>query len=323
MLAPIAAIIVGFALLIWGADRFVAGAAATARNLGVSPLIVGVTIVGLGTSAPEMLVSAMAAFDGNPGLAVGNALGSNITNITLILGITAVVTPLQVRSEILRREMPLLLATMLGALILLLDRHLGRPDGILLLLGMGVMLFWLTRLAIGGRSDALVGEYESEIPSGMSTGKALLWLTLGLALLLISSRALVWGAVQVASTLGVSDLVIGLTVVAIGTSLPELAASVMSARKGEHDIAIGNVIGSNIFNLLVVLGLPGLIHPFELPEMALTRDYSVMVGLTVGLFAVSYGFNRPGRINRLEGALLLLAFCGYQALLYVTERPAL
>ncbi len=323
MLAHIAAIIVGFALLIWGADRFVAGAAATARNLGVSPLIIGVTIVGLGTSAPEMLVSAMAAFDGNPGLAVGNALGSNITNVTLILGITAVITPLQVRSEILRREMPLLLATMLGALILLLDRHLGRLDGLLLMLGMGVMLFWLIRLALSGRSDALVGEYESEIPSGMSTGKALLWLAFGLALLLISSRALVWGAVQVATTLGVSDLVIGLTIVAVGTSLPELAASVMSARKGEHDIAIGNVIGSNIFNLLVVLGLPGLIHPFELPEMALTRDYSVMVGLTVALFAFSYGFNKPGRINRLEGALLLLAFCGYQALLYVTERPAL
>ncbi len=323
MLAHIAAIIAGFALLIWGADRFVAGAAATARNLGVSPLIIGVTIVGLGTSAPEMLVSAMAAFDGNPGLAVGNALGSNITNITLILGITAVVTPLQVRSEILRREMPLLLATMLGALILLLDRHLGRLDGLLLVLGMGVMLFWLTRLALSGRSDALVGEYESEIPAGMSTGKALLWLAFGLALLLISSRALVWGAVQVATTLGMSDLAIGLTIVAVGTSLPELAASVMSARKGEHDIAIGNVIGSNIFNLLVVLGLPGLIHPFQLPELALTRDYSVMVGLTVALFAISYGFNKPGRINRLEGTLLLLAFCGYQALLYVTERPAL
>ena len=321
MLIHVAAVVAGFVLLIWGADRFVIGAAATARNLGVSPLIIGITIVGLGTSAPEMLVSAMAAWDGNPTLGVGNALGSNITNIALILGVTAVVAPLQVRSEILRRELPLLLATMLGALMLLLDRNLGRLDGVLLLAGMVLMLYWLTRLALAGRADPMVGEYESEIPSSMPTRKALLWLLLGLGLLLISSRALVWGAVEIASALGVSDLVIGLTIVAIGTSLPELAASVMSARKGEHDIAIGNVIGSNIFNLLVVLGLPGLIHPSELPEMALTRDYAVMVGLTVSLFALSYGFSGPGRINRLEGTLLLVAFVGYQTLLYFTERP--
>ena len=322
MLAYVTAIVAGFILLIWGADRFVMGAAATARNLGVSPLIIGITIVGLGTSAPEMLVSAVAAWDGNPTLGVGNALGSNITNIALILGITAVVTPLQVRSEILRREMPLLLATMLGALMLLLDRNLGRLDGLLLLAGMVLMLYWLTRLALGGRADPMVGEYESEIPSSMPTRTALLWLLLGLGLLLVSSRALVWGAVEIASALGVSDLVIGLTIVAIGTSLPELAASVMSARKGEHDIAIGNVIGSNIFNLLVVLGLPGLIHPSELPELALTRDYAVMVGLTVSLFALSYGFSGPGRINRLEGILLLVTFAGYQTLLYFTERAA-
>ena len=321
MLTHVAAVVAGFVLLIWGADRFVIGAAATARNLGVSPLIIGITIVGLGTSAPEMLVSAVAAWDGNPTLGVGNALGSNITNIALILGVTAVIAPLQVRSEILRRELPLLLATMLGALMLLLDRNLGRLDGVLLLAGMVLMLYWLTRLALAGRADPMVGEYESEIPSSMPTRKALLWLLLGLGLLLVSSRALVWGSVEIASALGVSDLVIGLTIVAIGTSLPELAASVMSARKGEHDIAIGNVIGSNIFNLLVVLGLPGLIHPSELPEMALTRDYAVMVGLTVSLFALSYGFSGPGRINRLEGTLLLVAFVGYQTLLYFTERP--
>lgn len=323
MLLHIAAVLGGFVLLIWGADRFVLGAAATARNLGISPLIIGITIVGLGTSAPEMLVSAMAALDGNPGLAVGNALGSNITNVALILGVTALVTPLQIRSEILRRELPLLLATMLIALMLLLDRELGRLDGALLLAGMALMLYWLTRLALSGRSDPIVGEYESEIRTDLSTAAALGWLAFGLGLLLVSSRALVWGAVEIAAALGVSDLVIGLTIVAIGTSLPELAASVVSARKGEHDIAIGNVIGSNIFNLLVVLGLPGLIHPFTLPELTLMRDYAVMVGLTVALFALSYGFSGPGRINRFEASLLLLAFAGYQTLLFFTERPGL
>jgi len=321
MLTSTIAIVAGFVVLVWGADRFVVGAAATARNLGVSPLIVGLTVVGIGTSAPEMLVSGMAAWQGSSSLGIGNALGSNITNIALILGLTAVITPLRVRSEVLRREFPLLFAIMVAALMLMVDGHLGRLDGGLLLAGMAVLLYWMVSLAVSGRTDALVGEYEAEMPQQMSTGRALLWLALGMALLLVSSRALVWGAVNVATLLGVSELAIGLTIVAIGTSLPELAASVMSALKGEHDIAIGNVMGSNMFNLLAVLGLPGLIHPDVVPELALRRDYAVMIGLTLVLFALAYGFRGHGRINRLEGALLLLGFGGYQMLLYLTEQP--
>ncbi|MEJ2345118.1 MAG: calcium/sodium antiporter [Gammaproteobacteria bacterium] len=320
MLHAIAAVILGFVLLLWGADRFVTGAAALARNLGVSPLIIGLTIVGFGTSAPEMLVSAVASWQGNTGLAVGNAIGSNITNVALILGLTALITPLSVRSETLRREFPLLFVAMLGTLVLLLNGRLDRWNGIILLTAMGVILYWMFALAMRGRRDPMLAEYEAEIPAGMANARAGVWLAVGLTLLLASSKMLVWGAVSIAHTLGISDLVIGLTVVAIGTSLPELAASVMSAVKGEHDIAIGNVLGSNIFNLLVVLGLPGVIRPGPIPPEALERDFPVMIGLTVLLFAMAYGFRRPGHVTRLEGVILLAAFVGYEVLLYMTAR---
>ncbi len=316
------AVTAGFALLIWGADRFVAGASATARNFGVSPLIIGLTIVGFGTSAPEMLVSAVASWQGDTALAMGNAVGSNITNIALILGVTALITPLSVRSALLRREFPVLFAVMIGTLLLLLDRQLGRVDGIIMLFGMAALLYWMLRLALKGRGDALVGEYEAEIPTGMSTGVGVAWLVFGLALLLASSKMVVWGATNIAHALGMSNLVVGLTVVAIGTSLPELAASVISALKQEHDIAIGNVIGSNMFNLLVVLGLPGVIHPGAVPDEMLERDFPVMIGLTLMLFAMAYGIRRPGRISRANGAVLLVAFVAYELLLYFTSRSA-
>jgi cation:H+ antiporter len=312
------AIIAGFALLVWGADRFVIGASATARNLGVSPLIIGLTIVGFGTSAPEMLVSAMAAWAGNPDMGIGNALGSNITNVGLVLGITALVTPLSVRSETLRREFPLLFAVMLIALALLLDGEMNRYDGVILLIGMASLVYWMVALGLRERrgADPMINEYSDEIPAHMPMGKAILWLILGMVILLGSSRLLVWGSVNVAQWFGVSDLIIGLTIVAIGTSLPELAASVMSALKGEHDIAVGNVIGSNMFNLLAVLGMPGLIHPAATPAELMTRDFPVMIGLTIALFAMSYGFLKPGRITRSEGALLLAGYLGYLWMLY-------
>lgn len=316
------AVVAGFVLLIWGADRFVAGASATARNFGVSPLIIGLTIVGFGTSAPEMLVSAVASWQGDTALAMGNAVGSNITNIALILGVTALITPLSVRSALLRRELPVLFAVMIGTLLLLLDHRLGRIDGIIMLTGMAALLYWMLRLALKGRGDVLVGEYEAEIPAGMSTGVGIAWLVFGLALLLASSEMVVWGATNIAHALGMSNLVVGLTIVAIGTSLPELAASVISALKQEHDIAIGNVIGSNMFNLLVVLGLPGVIHPGPVPEEMLERDFPVMIGLTLMLFAMAYGIRRPGRISRANGAVLLVAFVAYELLLYVTSRSA-
>ncbi len=311
-----AAIVVGFALLVWGADRFVVGAAATARNLGVAPLIIGLTVVGFGTSAPEMLISAIAAWQGSPALAIGNALGSNITNVALILGATALIVPLGVHSDTLRREFPVLFAVMLMCLALLADGWLGRLDGVVLVGGLVLLLYAVTALALRSRRDPLAAEFAAEIPVGMGPVRAAAALLTGLVVLLVSSRLLVWGAVEVATALGVPELVIGLTIVAIGTSLPELAASIGSALKNEHDIAIGNVLGSNMFNLMGVMGLPGIISPSAVPPAALSRDFPVMIFLTVALFAMAYGFRAPGRITRLEGALLLLAFAGYQGLLY-------
>ncbi len=319
MLQPILAVLAGFVALTWGADRFVVGAAATARNLGVPTLVIGLTVVGFGTSAPEILVSAMAALQGNTSLAIGNALGSNITNIALVLGATALIAPLAVHSTVLRREFPVLMAIMLFTLALLTDGRLDRHDGVLLLAGLAVMLYWMVNLGLRARrNDPIRSEYAAEIPEAMPLGRALLWLLLGLVVLLLSARLLVWGAVEVATVLGVSDLVIGLTVVAIGTSLPELAASVVSALRHEHDIAIGNIIGSNMYNLLAVLGLPALIHPAAFPPEVLMRDYPVMIILTLGLFAAAYGFRGQGRITRVEGGLLLAAFVGYQYLLFHT-----
>ncbi len=323
MLASTAAVIVGLILLVWGADRFVTGAAAIARNAGVSPMLIGLTIVGFGTSAPEILVSGMAAYQGNPGLAIGNALGSNIANIGLILGITALITPLKVASDTLKREYPMLLAATLFTLALMLDGVLGRLDGVLLLTGLVVLLYGMVRIDLKRRAnDPLELEFDAELPEKMATGKALLYFFVGLALLLISSRMLVWGAANIAAAFGISDLVIGLTIVALGTSLPELAAGVASALKGEHDIAIGNVIGSNMYNLLAVLPMPALLAPGEFAPEALIRDMPVMIGLTLALFLMGRGFGAPGRISRPEGLLLALTFVAYQGLLFFTiENP--
>lgn len=316
ILISILAILGGFALLVWGADRFVHGAAATARNLGVSTLVIGLTIVGFGTSAPELLVSAMAAISDNSGLAVGNAIGSNITNIGLVIGVTAIITPLEVNSSTLRREFPLLFVVMLLTLALLFDQRLSRVDGVILLTGLVFLVFWLVRLGMTGkRPEPMTREFDREIPK-TSLRTALFWTALGFAVLLISSRILVYGAVNIAHVLGVSDLVIGLTIVAIGTSLPELAASVMSALKNEPDIALGNVIGSNMFNLLGVLGIPGAISPIIIAPEVLTRDFAFMIGLTIALFVFGYGFKKPGRINRLEGSALLGIYVAYMVVLY-------
>lgn len=315
ILLSVLAVLSGFALLVYGADRFVHGAAALANNLGVSPLIIGLTVVGIGTSAPEILVSAMAALQGNPALGVGNAVGSNITNIALVLGITAVISPLMVRSETLRREYPLMFAVMLVSYFLLMDGVLGLWDGIILVAGMFVVIGWMVSMGLRKEHDPLEAEFESEIPM-ITTGKAVFWLIFGIALLLGSSRMLVWGSVNIAHALGISDLVIGLTVVAIGTSLPELAASIVSALRREHDIAIGNVIGSNMFNLLAVLGLPGIIHPGPIDTEVITRDFPFMIGLSIAMFIMAYGFRRQGRINRFEGGLLFTGYIAYMVTLY-------
>lgn len=319
MLLDYIAILTGFIMLIWSADRFIIGAAATARNFDVPPLIIGLTIVGFGTSAPEMMVAGFAAYDGSPALAIGNALGSNITNITLVLGVAALITPLDVHSRIIKKELPVLLFATLVAIVLLRDMNLGRLDGVILFGLLAVLMWWMTAQGISSQgSDALTEEYIEELPATMTTARALFWLIAGMVLLTISSKILVWGAVNVAIGLGVSELVIGLTVIAIGTSLPELATSITGALKNEHDIAIGNVVGSNLFNTLGVLAIPGLIMPSTLTEGVMQRDIPVVFGLTATLFVMAYGFHARGRINRLEGGLLLSAFIAYQILLFFT-----
>ncbi|MDH5392718.1 MAG: calcium/sodium antiporter [Gammaproteobacteria bacterium] len=316
MLLDILAILAGFILLIWSADQFVNGASAAAQNLGISPLFIGLIIVGFGTSAPEMLVAVFASAEASPGLAIGNALGSNITNIALVLGITALLVPLHVHSGILKREMPILTAIMLVVLVLLLDQHLSFVDGLVLAIGLIVVMTWLGRQAVKETSDPLNKEFEQELPEIMSMPKASIILAIGLLVLLGSSKLLVWGATNIAVELGVSDLIIGLTIVAIGTSLPELAATIMSAYKKEHDIALGNIIGSNIFNMLGVLAFPALIAPGALPEGVLERDLPWTIGLTLLLFVLAYGFKSAGYLSRVKGGLLLACFIAYETILY-------
>ncbi|MES0327829.1 MAG: calcium/sodium antiporter [Gammaproteobacteria bacterium] len=313
------AIIAGFVLLIWSADRFIFGAAAAARNMCISPLVIGLTIVGFGTSAPEMLVASFASLDGSPAMAIGNAIGSNITNIALVLGAAALIIPLNVHSRILKKELPLLIVAMLLALVLLIDGVLSFTDGILLFGSLALVMWWITRQALNERNhDTMEDEFDDEIPVGVPMPKAIFWLIAGLILLIASSKLLVWGAVNIATDMGVSELVIGLTIIAIGTSLPELAATIAGALKNEHDIAIGNIVGSNLFNTLGVLAIPGLLAPAPLVEGILERDIPIVFTLTITLFIMAYGLRGPGRINRIEGGILLSAFCGYQALLYFT-----
>ncbi|GMQ75646.1 MAG: calcium/sodium antiporter [Gammaproteobacteria bacterium] len=313
------AVVVGLVLLVWGSERFVLGASATARNLGVSPLIIGLTIVGMGTSAPEALVSAAAALRGNPAVSIGNALGSNIANIGLVLGVTALVRGVMVRSKIFRLEFPIMFGVMGLAWFLLGDGTLDEGDGLILGLAFIMLLLFMVVVAVRARrSDPLQREFAKEIRADIGTAMALLWFAVGLAALLMGAQAIVWGAVGIARSLGVSDLLIGLTVLAIGTSLPELAASVTSVLKNEPDIAVGNVIGSNMFNLLPVLAIPGLIAPTAVPPEALQRDFPVMLTLSVALVVMAWGFRGIGRIARWEGVVLVLAFIGYQGLLYVS-----
>jgi len=319
VLWPVAAILIGVLLLVWSADRFVDGASSIARNLRVPPIVIGLTIVSIGTSLPEMIVAAVAALDGNRDLGIGNVIGSNIANIGLVLGVTALIMPLAVQSLTLRREMPVLFLVTAFAFVLMSDGELDFSDGIMLLVGLVLMLIWIARIGLKDRHDPLVEELTESIPDQMSMRQSVFWFIAGLLVLIISSRMVVWGAVEVAHALGVSDLIIGLTIVAIGTSLPELVASITSALKGEADLAIGNVIGSNMFNLLAVLAMPALIHPGHFAAQALLRDFPIMLAFTIVLFIVSFGLKR-GRINRFEGALLLAGFIAYLYLLFLQAQ---
>lgn len=314
----IAAVVVGLATLVWGADRFVEGSASVARHLGMSALLVGMVVVGFGTSAPELVVSTLAAAQGTPNIALGNAIGSNIANIGLILGVTALVSPIVVRSRVLRRELPLLVGVTAVAVGSLWDGTLTRLESVVLLVLFGGTMAWTIRQGRDVGADAFGEEMDEELAARhMPLRPAVLWSVVGLVALVGSSRLLVWGAVGIAEHLGVDDLLVGLTVVALGTSLPELASSVIAARRNEPDIALGNVLGSNLFNTLAVVGIAGVIQPVDGAPATLPRDLAVMAGITVLLVVLGWGVRREGRINRLEGALLVMVFVGYTTWLAV------
>ena len=312
------AIIGGIIGLVWSADRFVLGASTTARNLGVSTLIIGLTIVSFGTSAPEIVTSATAALRGYSELAIGNVLGSNIANIGLVLGLTALVCPIIIPSSLLKEELPVLLIVTFAALFIFQDLYLGWVDGVILLMLLALFTWFVLKIK-KSLSDTQLSEDEevAEFIADISTLKALGLMLFGLILLLISANLLVFGATGIARALGVSELVIGLTIVAIGTSLPELAASITSVLKGHHDLAIGNIVGSNILNLLLVLPVPAFLAPLYIDTVVLWRDVGVMLLMTLLLTAFLVIKIRSGKkFGRFFGAVLLVLYLSYTALLF-------
>ena len=313
MILYLFAAVAGLVVLIWSADRFLTGAANSAKQLGMSPLLIGLTIVSLGTSAPEIVVAASAAFNGTPNLAIGNALGSNIANIGMVLGITALFRPLPFPPSVLKSEMVWLIATVIIAFLFLVDLHLSRVDGLLLLSGLALLLWNIARQQ---KKEHKKVEPEKLEDAENLSGKANIYLfSSGLILLLLSAQMLVWAATQIAAELGVSDLIIGLTIIAIGTSLPEFATTLGGALKGQPGLAIGNVVGSNILNLLAVLAIPGLIAPTDLLPETMSRDFVAMAALTMLLVLFAYGFRSKPSITRFEGFILTAAWVAYNALL--------
>ncbi len=316
MWLPVLGLIVGFITLVWSADRFVAGAAATANNIGVSKILIGLTVVSIGTSAPEILVALAAAIEGTSILAIGNAIGSNIANIGLVLGVTAMIAPLPFAASVLKVELPWLIGATLLALFCLYDLYLGVVDGLLLVAGLSLIIHRLVRAQ--RRKPELPDSIQEELNEleDMPMARALVYLVVGLGVLLVSAQTLVWAATEVAEYLGVSELIIGLTVIAIGTSLPELAATLAAAIKGHPDIAIGNVVGSNILNIVAVLAVPALVTPVGFDTHVLWRDFGTMAALTLLLVLFAYGLGSRPIITRFEGCVLALSWIGYNALLY-------
>jgi len=303
-------------LLIWSADEFTNNGAKIANIFKISPLIIGLLIFGFGTSAPEMLVSGLAAYEGHPELSIGNAFGSNIFNIALVLGITAIILPIKVKQDILKKEWLYLMASTLVAGILILDGYLSFADGLILLGLLAVFLIY-TFVASKKGDHQEFDNLAIEVKQGQ-TKKVWLMLIISFVILLLSAKLVVWGGSELAASFGVSDLLIGLTVVALGTSLPELAVSISSALKKQHEMVVGNIIGSNLFNTVGVLAIPSLILPFDVPVDVINRDYPFMVALTALLFIVSYRFKKEGVIRRLEGVLLLVVLAVYLYLLLWT-----
>jgi cation:H+ antiporter len=322
MTIQILILLLSLVTLVWSADKFVFGASSLARNFGISPMIIGLTIVAMGSSAPEMMIAATSSLDGNPNFAIGNAIGSNITNIALVLGITALFLPLTVSSSTVKREIPLILFITALAYWMLSDSYLGFNEGLSLMIGFFVYIIALLVITLRASKkqpvdDPLIIEAEHEVPDAVSKPKSFLWLIIGMVLLPLSAHFLVDSSVFIAQAFGISDLVIGLTVVAIGTSLPELAASIMSIIKKEDDLALGNIIGSNIFNIFAVLSLPGLIAPGKIDPDVATRDAPYMLGVTVLLFLICFTRNKGNfRITRMKGLLLIGVFVAYQILLF-------
>ena len=321
MILAIVAVIIGLAVLVWSADKFVDGAVGIAEYCGMSTLLIGMVIVGFGTSAPELTVSALSAGQGNPELALGNAYGSNIANIALILGATALISPILMQRSVIRGDLPILIAVSILSIVLVWDGSVVRWNGVLLLVVFALVMGYSIWRELRKAHAEAIESVEEESAEKASLGKSIMWLVLGLVLLVASSRALVWGAVEIARTLGVSDLLIGLTIVAIGTSLPELASSIAAARKGENDLALGNIIGSNLFNTLAVVGLAATISPMDEIEKAVTyRDMPLMTALTVALIVLGFRRKGDGRLNRIAGAILLAIYVGYLALLVIQAK---
>jgi cation:H+ antiporter len=322
MLIQILILLVSLVTLVWSADKFVFGASTLARNFGISPMIIGLTIVAMGSSAPEMMIAATASLEGNNNTAIGNAIGSNITNIALVLGITALFQPLSVSSSTVRREIPLILLITALAYWMLSDSYFGFNEGLSLMIGFFVYIIALLVITLRAAKkqpsdDPLIIEAEKEVPDAVSKPKSMLWLIVGIILLPTSAGYLVDSSVFIAKAFGISDLVIGLTVIAVGTSLPELAASIMSIIKKEDDLALGSIIGSNIFNIFAVLSLAGLIAPGNIDSEAAMRDAPYMLGVTILLFILCFT-RRAGsfRISRMKGLLLIGSFVAYQILLF-------
>ena len=328
MLSYSIGLVVGLVLLMWSADKFVDGASSVATRMGMPRLLVGMVIVGFGTSAPEMLVSALAAFDGKPGIAIGNVYGSNIVNIAFILGITMMIRPVEIERRIVTREIPILLGATLLSLALLWDLDVSRLDAIILLLVFfGIMLTSIcSSMREKKRYDDIKDKAELDDPTlfpsieesiAMSMKNAVLWLVFGLALLICSSYLLIWSTVGIATAFGISETIIGLTVVAIGTSLPELAAAIAATRKKEHSLVIGNILGSNLFNSLAVIGIAGVIHPLALEQAVIFRDIGLVLLLTVLLFvfSIKVGKQKIGILSRYEGLAFVLIYAWYTAYL--------
>lgn len=317
MMLAVTFLVLGFILLIYSASRFVEGSAVVARYLGMPPLLIGMVVVGFGTSSPELVVSVTAAASGNSSLALGNAFGSNIANIALIIGLVALINPIIITSEVIKKELPILFGMTMLVGWLISDNQLSRFDACCLLVAFILVILWSIFQGLRIPQDQIANDLKNELNSNIiSIKKAIMWLVIGLVLLIAASRMLVYGAVYIAQGLGISDLVIGLTVVAIGTSLPELASSLVAIKKGENDIALGNIIGSNLFNTLAVIGLAALVQPMEITPEVISRDWTLMMALTLSLLILGIGIKKQGRINRFEGALLLITFFIYTTYLY-------